>query len=117
MLTIADTISASSLSPSDLDQGEAVLLPSSYDPGPAFPALLDVSLRFLWLHGLRLLASMLASAVLRRHLMVWKIFAPRLIFEVVGFGVTAAAVVLGYLVAGRVLRVLGGHFDAIAKER
>ncbi|CAJ0964072.1 unnamed protein product, partial [Mesorhabditis belari] len=35
--------------------------------------------------AVRALASSAACAILRRHLMVWKIFAPRFIFESIGF--------------------------------
>ena len=43
--------------------------------------LLLLCVKFLVLHSARLLAAMLAAAVLRRHLMVWKIFAPRSVLE------------------------------------
>lgn len=32
---------------------------------------------YIWLYGLRVTCSAIAAALLRRHLMVWKVFAPR----------------------------------------
>ena len=60
--------------------------------------------------GVRLLCSMLAAAVLRRHLMVWKIFAPKFIFEVVGFGVTLLGLSLGYLIFIRTLAIVSACY-------
>lgn len=40
---------------------------------------------------------MLSATIHCRHLMVWKIFAPKLIFEAIGLLVTLAAVLAGYL--------------------
>lgn len=40
---------------------------------------------------------MLAATIHCRHLMVWKIFAPKLIFEAIGMLVTLGSVLLGYL--------------------
>ena len=39
---------------------------------------------------------MLAAAIHRRHLMVWKIFAPRFIFEGVSFIVTSVMLMLAF---------------------
>ncbi|XP_028411816.1 GPI ethanolamine phosphate transferase 3-like [Dendronephthya gigantea] len=52
--------------------------------------------------GFRLLGTMSAAAVHRRHLMVWKIFAPRFIFEGVSFIVMSIFLILMF---GFVLRV------------
>jgi phosphatidylinositol glycan class O len=45
---------------------------------------------------------MLAATIHCRHMMIWKIFAPKLIFESVGMFVTLAVVNLSYLVLVRV---------------
>ena len=47
----------------------------------AWSQLLLLCVKFLVLQSLRLLSAMLAAAVLRRHLMVWKIFAPRSVYR------------------------------------
>ncbi|OQV22221.1 GPI ethanolamine phosphate transferase 3 [Hypsibius exemplaris] len=52
-------------------------------------------------HAAKLFFVMLNAAVNRRHLMVWKIFAPRYIFEVFAFGVTILVVLPAYLFAVR----------------
>uniref|UniRef100_A0A8C5RVV7 GPI ethanolamine phosphate transferase 3, catalytic subunit n=1 Tax=Laticauda laticaudata TaxID=8630 RepID=A0A8C5RVV7_LATLA len=65
-------------------------------------ALLQLGLRYLLILGLQLLASVLAAMILRRHLMVWKVFAPKFIFEAVGFVVSCVSLLLGL---GLVMRV------------
>merc|ERR550525_625450 len=85
-------------SQSDMANGELALIERFSDgEAAARSQLLLLCVKFLVLHSARLLASMLAAAVLRRHLMVWKIFAPRFIFEGIGFGVSAASTLAGYL--------------------
>lgn len=46
----------------------------------------------------QVLATACAAAVHRRHLMVWKIFAPRFIFEAASFLVVSAVLLLVLLV-------------------
>ncbi|XP_074650116.1 GPI ethanolamine phosphate transferase 3, catalytic subunit-like [Tubulanus polymorphus] len=48
-------------------------------------SILRLFLVYLSLHGIQLLCTMGAAGLHRRHLMVWKIFAPRFIFEAVSF--------------------------------
>lgn len=81
------------------DQGELTLFKA---PAEFRRGLLRLSVQYIVLHGLKLLASSAACALHRRHLMVWKIFAPRLIFEAVAMGVTMFGMVLGYLFTLRV---------------
>lgn len=59
---------------------------------------------------------MLSAAVLRRHLMVWKIFAPRFIFEGIGFIVSAAAILLGYAVYVRVQNVMSAYLKEVCEK-
>ncbi|XP_063152018.1 GPI ethanolamine phosphate transferase 3 isoform X1 [Candoia aspera] len=65
-------------------------------------ALLQLGLRYLLILGLQLLSSVLAAVILRRHLMVWKVFAPKFLFEAAGFGVSCIFLLLG---VGLVMRV------------
>ncbi|CAH0550921.1 unnamed protein product [Brassicogethes aeneus] len=58
--------------------------------------------KYVMCHGLRVFACMLSATIHCRHLMVWKIFAPKLIFESIGMIVTIASVFLGYLVLIRI---------------
>lgn len=45
---------------------------------------------------------MLAATIHCRHLMVWNIFAPKLIFESIGMFVTLGSVTVGYLILMRI---------------
>lgn len=58
-------------------------------------ALLQLSARYLFVQGAQVFASVCAAAILRRHLMVWKVFAPKLMFEASAFIVTSVSVLLG----------------------
>merc|ERR1712115_468869 len=78
--------------------------------------LLLLCVKFLVLQSLRLLSAMLAAAVLRRHLMVWKIFAPRFIFEGIGFGVSAASTVCGYLCLCRCVASVAAFYRASRRK-
>uniref|UniRef100_V5GN82 GPI ethanolamine phosphate transferase n=1 Tax=Anoplophora glabripennis TaxID=217634 RepID=V5GN82_ANOGL len=61
-----------------------------------------LSCKYIMGHGIRVFASMLAATVHCRHLMVWKIFAPKFIFEAVGMFVTLISVMIGYLIVVRI---------------
>ncbi|XP_066471206.1 GPI ethanolamine phosphate transferase 3 [Tiliqua scincoides] len=65
-------------------------------------ALLQLGLKYLLVLGLQILACVLAAMILRRHLMVWKVFAPKFLFEALGFVVSAVFLLLGI---GLVMRV------------
>ncbi|XP_014225426.1 GPI ethanolamine phosphate transferase 3 [Trichogramma pretiosum] len=58
--------------------------------------------RYILLHALRAFVCMLVATVHKRHLMVWKIFAPKLIFEGLGFMVTTASVTISLLLLLRI---------------
>ncbi|XP_062870307.1 GPI ethanolamine phosphate transferase 3 [Trichomycterus rosablanca] len=58
-------------------------------------ALLQLAARYLFVSGAQVLASVCAAAILRRHLMVWKVFAPKLMFEASGFVVGSVFVLVG----------------------
>ncbi|RZC40659.1 GPI ethanolamine phosphate transferase 3, partial [Asbolus verrucosus] len=53
--------------------------------------------KYMICHGIRVFATMLAATIHCRHMMVWKIFAPKLIFESVGMFVTLSVACLSYL--------------------
>ena len=63
-----------------------------------------------------LLGTMLAAGTLRRHLMVWKIFAPRFVFEAVGFAVLALALLLSVAMALRVHGALDGFVKKLLRH-
>ena len=77
-----------------LDEGETVLIEQSDE---ATSHMFRLCLKYSAILGLKMLASMVSAAHHRRHLMVWKIFAPRFIFEAVGFGVSLGVLCLSYL--------------------
>ena len=60
-------------------------------------------------------ATMLAAGILRRHLMVWKIFAPRYIFECAGFVFVSFLLVIVYLVVTRIDNVLEKWTNSLDK--
>ncbi|EDO47657.1 predicted protein [Nematostella vectensis] len=63
-------------------------------------------LRYTFLNGVKVLATACSAALHRRHLMVWKIFAPRFVFESASFLVSIPFLVFTYLVLLRVDVVL-----------
>ncbi|XP_006863129.1 PREDICTED: GPI ethanolamine phosphate transferase 3 isoform X1 [Chrysochloris asiatica] len=65
-------------------------------------ALLQLGLKYLFVLGVQILACALAASILRRHLMVWKVFAPKFIFEAVGFIVSSVGLILGIALVMRV---------------
>ncbi|XP_007945115.1 GPI ethanolamine phosphate transferase 3 [Orycteropus afer afer] len=65
-------------------------------------ALLGLGLKYLFVLGVQILACVLAASILRRHLMVWKVFAPKFIFEAVGFIVSSVGLLLGIALVMRV---------------
>ncbi|XP_040141915.1 GPI ethanolamine phosphate transferase 3, catalytic subunit isoform X3 [Ictidomys tridecemlineatus] len=65
-------------------------------------ALLQLGLKYLFVLGVQILACTLAASILRRHLMVWKVFAPKFIFEAIGFIVSSVGLLLGIALVMRV---------------
>ncbi|XP_036186373.1 GPI ethanolamine phosphate transferase 3 isoform X1 [Myotis myotis] len=65
-------------------------------------ALLQLGLKYLFVLGIQILACALAASILRRHLMVWKVFAPKFIFEAMGFIVSSVGLFLGLALVMRV---------------
>ncbi|KAM9082912.1 GPI ethanolamine phosphate transferase 3 isoform 8-T9 [Megaptera novaeangliae] len=65
-------------------------------------ALLQLGLKYLFVLGIQILACALAASILRRHLMVWKVFAPKFIFEAMGFIVSSVGLCLGIALVMRV---------------
>ncbi|XP_072462734.1 GPI ethanolamine phosphate transferase 3 isoform X3 [Notamacropus eugenii] len=76
-------------------------------------ALLQLGLKYLFILGIQVLASVLAASILRRHLMVWKVFAPKFIFEAVGFVVSSLALLLGVALVMWVDRAVGSWFKQL----
>ncbi|KAK4885469.1 hypothetical protein RN001_001740 [Aquatica leii] len=83
----------------DLSRGEVLL----YEKDEImFSVVFTVSCKYILFHAVRIFISMLAATIHCRHLMVWKIFAPKLIFEAIGIIVTLVSVLFGYLLLIRI---------------
>uniref|UniRef100_A0A3P8RYZ5 GPI ethanolamine phosphate transferase 3, catalytic subunit n=1 Tax=Amphiprion percula TaxID=161767 RepID=A0A3P8RYZ5_AMPPE len=79
-------------------------------------ALLQLSTRYLFIHGTQVFASVCAAAILRRHLMVWKVFAPKLMFEASGFLVSSIFLLIGVSLVLRVDLSVGRWFQRLIPE-
>lgn len=82
-------------------------------------ALLQLGLKYLFVLGVQILACALAASVLRRHLMVWKVFAPKFIFEAMGFIVSSVGLFLGLALVMRVDGAVSSWFRqlVLAQQR
>ncbi|XP_013403091.1 GPI ethanolamine phosphate transferase 3 [Lingula anatina] len=96
------------------DKGELVLIENSVQ----FQlCVFKLGLGYVLFHAVKLLGSMLAAAVLRRHLMVWKIFAPRFIFQSVSFITIYVVVIMSVGLMQHVHSHLGGWLNRLEKTK
>ncbi|XP_057674080.1 GPI ethanolamine phosphate transferase 3 [Corythoichthys intestinalis] len=79
-------------------------------------ALLQLSTRYLFIQGLQVFSSACAAAILRRHLMVWSVFAPKLMFEASGFLVSCICSLLGVSLVLRVDVAVGRWFKRLIPD-
>lgn len=70
-------------------------------------------LMYQTLHGFKLLATCCSAALHRRHLMVWKIFAPRFVFEGVSFLLVTVVLVTSFLAVLRLDLALRNWFKKL----
>jgi phosphatidylinositol glycan class O len=96
-----------------LAQGETVLIEQRDE---AKSHMFRLCVKYSVILGIRMLTSMLAATHLRRHLMVWKIFAPRFMFEAVGFAVSLFAMSLGYWAFVRIQSWLSEYLRDLASS-
>uniref|UniRef100_A0A182Q0K4 Uncharacterized protein n=1 Tax=Anopheles farauti TaxID=69004 RepID=A0A182Q0K4_9DIPT len=73
--------------------------------------------QLILLQSLRIFCAMFACTLHCRHLMVWKIFAPRFIYEGIASYVMFVGVILGFLLLLRVHRAVSALITAINKRR
>lgn len=66
---------------------------------------------------MQMFCSMLACTIHSRHLMVWKIFAPRFIYECIGTFATFFAIILGYVLVVRIHKAIDSLFAKIAETK
>nr|XP_033502163.1 GPI ethanolamine phosphate transferase 3 [Epinephelus lanceolatus] len=86
------------------DEGEDAVMEMRLRENPQqfSAALLQLSTRYLFILGAQVFASVCAAAILRRHLMVWKVFAPKLMFEASGFLMSSVSLLIGVTLVLRV---------------
>uniref|UniRef100_A0A1L8DJZ9 Putative glycosylphosphatidylinositol anchor synthesis protein n=1 Tax=Nyssomyia neivai TaxID=330878 RepID=A0A1L8DJZ9_9DIPT len=65
-------------------------------------AIFKSACQLMALQGLRIFCSMLACTIHCRHLMVWKIFAPRFIYEGISTYILLGAILVSYLMLIRI---------------
>ncbi|XP_029669534.1 GPI ethanolamine phosphate transferase 3 [Formica exsecta] len=98
----------------DIKRGELLL----FEQDSAFhAAIFSVAGKYTLLHGIRTFGSMLAATIHCRHLMIWKIFAPKLIFEGLGFLVTLGSVLASFYMVFRIDQQMEYLITKITKSR
>ena len=97
-----------------IEDGEAAVVGESEE---ATSQLFRLCIKYSVTLGIRMLASMLRAAHHRRHLMIWKIFAPRFIFEAIGFGVSLVVMCLSYLTFIRIQQSVYNFVQDLTKEK
>ncbi|KAL2747949.1 GPI ethanolamine phosphate transferase 3 [Vespula maculifrons] len=98
----------------NMKRGELVL----YEQESIFHgAIFAASGKYILFHGIRTFGSMLAATIHCRHLMVWKIFAPKLIFQGIGFLVTLCSVLASLYMVLRIDRQVERLIKRIVKHR
>nr|CAD7445140.1 unnamed protein product [Timema bartmani] len=81
-----------------------------------YHGLFDLCTKYTLFIGARMLACMLAGAMHCRHLMTWKVFAPKLMFEGLGLFVSLPSVLLGYLLMIRITQQVNKLLLHLDKE-
>ncbi|XP_053994617.1 GPI ethanolamine phosphate transferase 3 isoform X1 [Hylaeus volcanicus] len=98
----------------DMKRGELLL----FEQDSVFhTAIFSVAGKYTLLHGIRTFGSMLAATIHCRHLMVWKIFAPKLIFEGLGLLVTLSSVLASFYMVFRIDQQMEHLISRVTKGR
>ncbi|XP_014604721.1 PREDICTED: GPI ethanolamine phosphate transferase 3 [Polistes canadensis] len=98
----------------NMKRGELVL----YEQESFFHgAIFSASGKYIMFHGIRTFGSMLSATIHCRHLMIWKIFAPKLIFQGLGFLVTLCSVLASLYMVLRIDRQVERLINRIIKHR
>ena len=98
----------------DMKRGELLL----FEQDSVFhTAVFSVAGKYIMLHGIRTFGSMLAATIHCRHLMVWKIFAPKLIFEGLGLLVTLSSVLASFYMVFRIDQQMEHLISRVTKGR
>ncbi|XP_003703106.1 phosphatidylinositol glycan anchor biosynthesis class O [Megachile rotundata] len=98
----------------DMKRGELLL----FEQDSVFhTAIFSVAGKYILLYGIRTFGSMLAATIHCRHLMVWKIFAPKLIFEGLGLLVTLSSVLASFYMVFRIDQQMEHLISRVTKSR
>ncbi|XP_062269341.1 GPI ethanolamine phosphate transferase 3 [Platichthys flesus] len=100
----------------DEDEDAVMEMRLRENPQQFSAALLQLATRYLFIQGAQVFASVCAAAILRRHLMVWKVFAPKLMFEASGFLVSSVSLLIGVTLVLRVDVAVGRWFKKIIPD-
>lgn len=106
------SLRGSRLDGDEISRGEFLLVE---EPDMLRESLMSTALSYISLQAAKVFCTSLAAFVLRRHLMLWKIFAPHFIFEAVGFIVTLLSVFTGVAFTLRVQAVLASWSERLVK--
>lgn len=106
----SDSWSANAIFVKELAKGEVFFLENKEDTRSQ---VFSLCIKYCVLQCLRLFSTMLAAAIHRRHLMVWKIFAPRFIFEGIGCIVSFVSVTLGYMTFVRIQNSVSSYYNMV----
>ena len=109
-----ETTLSATLRWSDLEQGEMAILECAEE---ARAQMFNLYCKYLVLQAFRVAGTMISAAILRRHLMVWKIFAPRFIFEAVGFSVSVVISLVSFCIFSRTLTSLVRYYRLLEKDK
>ncbi|XP_037050771.1 GPI ethanolamine phosphate transferase 3 [Bradysia coprophila] len=96
----------------DVNRGCIVLIENEYI---FIGTLFQTGVSLVVILGLRIFCSMLACTIHCRHLMVWKIFAPKFIYEGITSYLGFAAIIVGFLIAAKVHTATVSFIKKIAK--
>uniref|UniRef100_A0A1A9UR96 GPI ethanolamine phosphate transferase 3, catalytic subunit n=1 Tax=Glossina austeni TaxID=7395 RepID=A0A1A9UR96_GLOAU len=96
----------------DMSRGELVL----FERETVFlGTMFKLATQLFMLQGFKVFCSMLACTIHCRHLMVWKIFAPRFIYESLATFVSMPAIVIGYFLIFRIHKAVDNLINKINK--
>ncbi|XP_075165839.1 phosphatidylinositol glycan anchor biosynthesis class O [Haematobia irritans] len=98
----------------DMTRGELIL----YENETTFiGSVFKLATQLYILQGIKIFCAMLACTIHCRHLMVWKIFAPRFIYESLATFVSMPAIIIGFLLILRIHKGVDRLISKINKEK
>ncbi|XP_061391241.1 GPI ethanolamine phosphate transferase 3 [Musca vetustissima] len=98
----------------DMTRGELVLFENE---NVFIATLFKVAIQLYILQGTKIFCAMLACTIHCRHLMVWKIFAPRFIYESIATFVSLPAIIIGFLLILRIHKGVERLISKINKDK